>query len=371
MKICSIVDSQNPHTIRWANYFAEAGHEVHLISWLPCDGFNKNVHFHALPCLMPNAWSITKYPSHLVWPITVKQIIKEIQPDVVDGQGVTIRGYLAAFSGFHPVVLIGWGSDILIHPKNILWRTLTKMALKKADRVIGSSQLLKREFIKLGVDPTKTRVVVLGVDITLFSPSRRDEQLRKRLGLGTDPTVISIRNLRPIYDVETLIRAVPLVLKELPNVKFVIGGDGEDRQKLETFALSLQVKSNIIFTGWISPEEMPKYLASADAYVSTALSDTLQVSLLEAQASGLASVVTDLPAMRDQIKDGENGFLIPTRNHKMLAEKIIVLIKNGALRKRFGELGRKYVMEKAEHKTEMNKAIEIYQELVTRSRIKQ
>jgi glycosyltransferase involved in cell wall biosynthesis len=366
MRICSIVDATNPHTRRWVNYFAQQGHEVHLISWLNGNGFEKDVRFHYLPRLMPAAWALTKYPSHLLWPLWVRHFIREIQPDIIDGQGVTIRGYLAAFSGFHPAVVIGWGSDVLIHPQNPFWRMLTRRALQQADVVMCSSALLERELVRLGTAPDKIHVVSNGVDTGLFSPRRRDEGLRKRLGLGEAPTIISIRNLRPLYDVETFIRAMPIVLAKFPEARFIIGGEGEQRRYLENLARSLRVEKHVIFTGWIPHEEVPKYLASSDIYVSTALSDTLQVSLLEARACGLAPVVTDLPALRDVVQDGADGFLIPVKGPDELAERIIRLLRDDGLRRHFGELGRKLVMEAAEYKKEMEKAVQLYQETVVK-----
>ncbi len=368
MRICSIVDATNIHTRRWANYFARQGHEVHLISWLSGNGFEKGIHFHYLPRLAPHVWAVTKYPSHLFWLGEVKRLISRIKPDIIDGQGVTIRGYLAAFSGFHPAVVIGWGSDVLIHPRNPLWRMLTRRALKRADIVIGSSSLIRKECIRLGTAPEKIHVISNGVDTGVFSPARRDGGLREKFGVGDGPAIISIRNLKPLYNVETLIRAVPLVLAEYPGAKFIIVGDGEERRGLEELARSLGAAVSIVFTGWVPHSELPGYLASADIFVSTALSDSMPVSLLEARASGLAPVVTDLPAMRDVVQDGTDGFLVPVKKPGVLADRIIRLIKDGGLRGRFAGLGRERVMATAEYKVEMGRAVGLYQEAVSRFR---
>ncbi|GAI12440.1 unnamed protein product, partial [marine sediment metagenome] len=144
--------------------------------------------------------------------------------------------------------------------------------------------------------------------------------------------VISTRNLKPVYDVETLIRAIPLVLQQIPEARFIVAGEGEQRAYLENLARGLGVLESVRFVGWIAHHELTKYLASADVYVSTSLSDGTSVSLLEALACELAPVVTDIPANRPWVHDGENGFLIPVREYEMLADGIIRLLEDEGLR---------------------------------------
>jgi glycosyltransferase involved in cell wall biosynthesis len=163
--------------------------------------------------------------------------------------------------------------------------------------------------------------------------------------------------------VETLIKSIPLVLHEVPEAKFIIAGEGEQRSYLESLTQSSGVSSGVRFIGWISNNELPDYLASSDVYVSTSLSDGTSISLLEALASELAPVVTDIPANRPWVNDGDNGFLVPTGDYKMLASKIVQLLKDSEARTRFGKIGRNMVVERAEHENEMSRVEEIYEGL--------
>ena len=87
--------------------------------------------------------------------------------------------------------------------------------------------------------------------------------------------------------------------------------------------------------GWIAHDELPKYLTSADIYVSTSLSDGASVSLVEAMACGLPVVTTDAGDAGKWIEDGRNGFIVPTKSPELLAEKIAYLLENKDLREIF------------------------------------
>jgi glycosyltransferase involved in cell wall biosynthesis len=144
-------------------------------------------------------------------------------------------------------------------------------------------------------------------------------------------TILSNRNLLPIYNVSLLIRAIPIVLKEEPETRFRIAGDGTERKALEREVESLNINPSVEFLGRVPHEEMPILLSQADIYVSTSLHDGTSVSLLEAMGSGAFPVVTDIPANREWIIDGENGFLVAEDEKESLASKIIEAIRNREL----------------------------------------
>ena len=368
MKICYIADGISIHTQRWVNYFAEKGHEVHVISSrfpYGYQGFDHRIRKHHLVRVVPRLWSLTGYLSGVLWLPQVRRLIKKIKPGIVDAHFIKVPGYLGTASGFHPLVLTAWGSDVLIVPKyNPIFRFLTKQALKRADLVVCMSSLMRDEIVKLGTSPSRIEICFLGVNTNEFNPAQKTDEFRQKLNIDSSAlVVISTRSLKPIYNVETLIRAVPLVLEHVPDSMFIIAGEGEQRDYLKTLAQSMEVSDSIRFVGWIPHSELPSYLASSDVYVSTSLSDGTSVSLLEALSCELAPVVTDIPANRPWVNDGENGFLIPVREYEMLAEGIIRLLEDEGLRKKFGEAGRAIVIEKAEHKEQMSRVMGIYTEL--------
>ena len=365
MKICYLATASNIHTQRWVNYFAKRGHEIHLISTMVGEGYAEGVKIHLLHRFMPKIWAVTKYFSRLLWLISIRKMIRRIKPDILDAHFITTSGFLGVASFFHPLVLSAWGSDILLHPKqSILYKVLTKYALRKADVVICDSETVKAGIVRLGTNSAKIKKIFWGVDTQKFNPQRRDDNLRSKLEVTGAPAIICIRNLRPLYNVEMLIRTIPLILNRVPKAKFIIGGEGEQRDYLKTLASSLGVINSIRFVGWIPHDELPKYLASSDIYVSTSLTDSTSLSLQEAMACELPPVVTDLPANREWVLDGKNGFIVPINDIQILAERIVNLIGNKEIREKFGKSGREIIKEKAEYEREMDRMERIYQELL-------
>ena len=108
----------------------------------------------------------------------------------------------------------------------------------------------------------------MGVDESIFGSRERIEKRNQTVG---HYTILSNRNLLPIYNVSLLIRAIPMVLKEEPKTKFLIAGDGSERENLEKRGRDLNVSSLYRFLGRVPHEEMPNLLAQADIYVSTSL----------------------------------------------------------------------------------------------------
>jgi glycosyltransferase involved in cell wall biosynthesis len=367
MKVCYIADGASSHTQRWLNYFALKGYEVHLICWKIEPGYNKSINIHMLKRLMPKIWPLSQFLSFAYWCFQVRQFVNKIKPDLIDGQYVTTYGFLAACIGFHPLIITAWGSDILIGPRrNPIYKIMTKYALKKANLIICTGLIVKHEITKLGIDPNKVYVIVIGgVNKEKFHHSTRDEALMKKLGIGpNDPVVISTRNLRPVYDVATLIRAVPIILTEFPTTKFIIIGQGKQENRLRKLAARLGILSNVIFIGWIDHDKLPSYLSSSDIYISTSLSDGTSNSLLEAMACKLAPIVSDIPANRQWIKESENGFLFPIGDHITMAEKVIRLLGNSKARTTFGSRNRRIIELKADPVIEMQKYENIYTQLV-------
>jgi glycosyltransferase involved in cell wall biosynthesis len=368
MRICYVADASNIHTQRWVKYFADKGHEVHLISTTPFEGDNiGNIELYLLRRVRPRIRIISALIDTLSCIVQIRKLVRKIKPDILHAHYISENGFLAALSGFHPLVLTGWGSDVLVQPQQSrIYRYFVEFALKRADLITSDGENMIEEMIKLGADPDKINYLLHGVDTQEFNPQAKS--LKEEHEMFDSPLVISARTLMPIYNLETLIQSVPLVLAQIPKVKFVIAGDGSQKYYLGDLAQSLGVLESVSFIGRIPRKELPYYLAAADVYVSTSLSDTTSVSLLEAMACGLAPVVTDVGDVRKWIKSGENGFIIPIKRPDLLAEKIICLLENGELREKMAKANRQLIEERADYEQEMGKMGKLYEELIRRSR---
>ena len=364
MRICFIADGGSIHTQRWVNYFARAKHDVHLISNMFATGFNDSVKQHKLVGIVKPV-QYAKYPTALLWIPQAWAMIRSIKPDIVDAHYITGYGYIGAMSGFHPLILTAWGSDILITPKrNPILKILTQASLMRADKVVCDSQILKRGIMQLGIGPEKISIIQFGVDTQRFSSAQRSNGLRYKLALGNSPIVVCIRNLEPVYNVETVIKSIPLVLSQVPLTQFIIAGDGSQSTYLVELANSLNVSANVYFIGQIPHHDIPTVLASSDIYVSTSLSDSTSLSLQEAMACELPVVVSDLPANREWVEDGVNGYIVPMLDTQRLTDKIISLLNNPEQREMFGKLARLKIVNEADYVVNMQKAERLYSELV-------
>ena len=370
MKICYFANAASIHTVRWVKYFADKGHEVHLIS-IKTYGNDRaeNVNLHLLKVFCPQI-RIVSYVIFLVYSvIQIRWLLRKINPDILHTHYITDYGFLGALSRFHPLVVTAWGSDVLVNPKVSKARKwAVEFALRRADLITCDAEHIKAPLIELGADLQKIKLINFGIDVQKFSPGQKDEKLINKLEISDSPVIVSLRSLEPIYDIDSLVNAVPLVLKEVPKVKFLIAGMGSQEAKLRELAKSLGVDNNIRFVGFIPNDELPRYLRVSDVYVSTSLSDAgIAASTAEAMACELPVVITDFGDNRKWVEDGVNGFVVPLKNPESLASRILDLLSNKENRIRLGQVGRRIIEERMNMEKEMQRMEMLYEQLRRRS----
>ena len=240
-------------------------------------------------------------------------------------------GPLAVLAGFllgKPVLVTVHGSDLrMATGESLLLRKVFVYVCRRARHITCVSKTQKKEMEELGVNGAKIGTFPMGIEEDFLNVGKK----RERSSSGQSFTILSNRNLLPAYNVSLLVRAIPHVLQEEPQARFLIAGNGSEKGHLEKEAEALKVNPSVQFLGRVPHEKMADLLAQADVYVSTSLHDGTSVSLLEAMGSGAFPVVTDIPANREWIKDGQNGFLVSTRDEKLLARKIVDALHNREL----------------------------------------
>jgi len=360
MKICFLAAANSVHSKKWIEYFVNKGHEIHWIS-LTQDSFSasKNTEFHLIKNFKLKPLNI------LFNALFIRKLVKRINPDVLHAHYAGVYGVLGALSGFHPLIITAWGSDVLITAKSKIRKPLIKFALDKADLITCNGEPLKKAMKKMGVSSHKIKFIYWATDIEKFRHSPKDMELKKELKLFDCPVIISVRSLEPAYDIETLIKALPSVLKEFPMVKLIIGGQGSREKNLKKLAQELGISESIRFVGMIPHDDMPKFFNSSDIYVSTSLSDgDLSQSTQQAMACELPVITTDIEVNKKRIKNGENGFIVPVKNPQSLSEKIILLLKDEKLRTELGKTGRRTIEDELNYYKEMEKAEDLCRELI-------
>ena len=268
-----------------------------------------------------------------------------------------LLGVLTGVSLRKPLIVTIHGSDFrMAMKKSSLLKKCFIFVCKRAKTVNCVSEVMKKEIEQLGIQGEKIITIPMGVDDHFLNTGRNRENNLN----GKPITILSNRNLQPLYNVSLLIEAIPYVLKEESNVRFLIAGDGPERENLEGKIRDLNLDSSVQFLGRIPHEKMPHLLGETALYVSTSLYDGTSVSLIEAMACGAFPIVTDIPSNREWIKDGENGFLIPPNGETILAQRIIEAIRNERVSKESLRRNLSIVEERALWSKNIKKIKEVY-----------
>jgi glycosyltransferase involved in cell wall biosynthesis len=311
---------------------------VHLVSFYPGNlpaSLEENgivIHQFRLPNKKP-----LLFASFIISPFVFKRIVNQIKPDLVHSGYLQNYGFYAAFANYRPILSMPWGSDILVDPKRSrVLKEIARFTLSRSDMITCDAELVKKEILNL-VDFPEEKIIVFpwGIDLSVFNPCVGDGGIRKKLGWEDKFVVIHDRTFSKIYGVRYLIEAIPRVIKEVPNARFLLCGTGPLEGEFKEAVRNCNLSPYVYFAGHVANKELPKYLKSADIYVSCSLSDGASVSLLEAMACGLPVVVSDVPAILEWVSNGKNGFIVPGRDPAALARKIIELSKDSSLRRQF------------------------------------
>jgi len=296
-----------------------------------------------------------------------KKSLVRVKPDALIGCWASTYGFYSAYSGFHPFILLIWGSDVLIFPRKYFpLKPLVVHSLKKADIVVVDSDVQKEAVMKLGCKPQKI-VKFPWVNLKGF---KRDENKRREVRMEQDWTddnivVISLRNHRPLYGVGYLVNAIPYILKENKDIRFLILGEGPLTEVFKTRMEKFTKSGHVKFIGIVPHQKVSTYLSAADIYVSTSFSDGTSAGLLEAMACSLSPVVSEIDGNKEWIKNETNGFLVPIANSQKLAEKILLLADNQKLRERLKEKAEEAVRTRVNWPKNIQKLTKIIDEMVS------
>jgi D-inositol-3-phosphate glycosyltransferase len=202
-----------------------------------------------------------------------------------------------------------------------------KEIARSCDRVIAATSHEKDVLVDLcGASPDRIGVVPCGVNLRVFHPSDRAEA-RAKLGFGDERTVLFVGRIEPLKGVDLLIKAFAS-LPPSPTAKrrlVIIGGDGDghrDMRKLAELSDDLGLNGSVTFAGSVRHDLMPSYYNAADLCVVPSHYESFGLVALESLACGTPVVATDVGVVRDIIKQGETGFVVPDRSVSEMADRI-------------------------------------------------
>lgn len=252
----------------------------------------------ALTDLPPGVAQITLPPvrrsSDWLWRVgAARRALAALRPDLVHAHYVTSYGWLAARSGWQPLVITAWGSDLLLTPRQSrLKKWLTAWALRRARLVTGDSPdlLAAAQALAPGVP---VQLIHWGVDLRRFAPVPWAGKP------GAAFEAVSLRSWEPNYRIDLILRALALVRAQgLPARLHLLGG-GSQQAALRQLADALGLQDAVQWHGRLDDAGMAAVLARSKLSISVPVSDATSVSVLESMACGLPVIASSLPANRD------------------------------------------------------------------------
>ncbi len=242
-----------------------------------------------------------------------------------------------------------------------LARKYTIWFYNHCDLVTAPSAITKKQLIAMGV---KKPIEVLsnGVDVSLYSPEKRNENFRCRLCPDGEPLIIHVGRITREKNVLILLKAAKILAEEGEKFRLMVAGRGPALDELKVYSRENGLEDVVLFAGFVPDQELPKYYASSDFFVTASPVETQGIVILEAMASGLPVIGADAGAIPELVKR-ENGFLFNAENPKMLAEKIRILLRDSHLRKKMGRNSISMVM-KHSIKNVAEKLERLYQDMI-------
>jgi phosphatidylinositol alpha-1,6-mannosyltransferase len=281
--------------------------------------------------------------------------------DVMHCGNIRPAGYAVLWTKMRlgiPYIVYVNGGDLLRErdkaARSTFKRRTSREILENAAGIAATSQwvadLTSEIMREVGVTSSPpVAALALGTNPENFSASRDTGMLRAKWGVGSDLLILTVARLVPHKGQDVIIRALPKLLQEFPNVRYVMVGEGHDETRLREIAIELGVHDKVIFAGPLSEAELPEAYATATVYAGPSRLDNeinvegFGISFLEASASGLPIVAGDSGGVRSAVKDGETGIVLPPREVDAWAAALSDLLGSTTRRKAFGDAGRKAV----------------------------
>lgn len=218
-----------------------------------------------------------------------------------------------------------------------------------ADLATPVAKSVANRLVNFGLIPNKVVTVYNGIDLELIDEVLRSDEYPPLLPDDLKrSSIIVVGYFARLYHNkghEYLIRAISGVSKEFPNIRLIIAGDGPLRGKLEDLSRQLGIEEKVLFTGKIEHKSVYELLKRIDIYAFPSSAELFPFAILEAMAAGKPIVATSVGGVKEVIKDGETGILVPPREYAALAEGIKELIKNPLRAEQMGKKSRRLVEE--------------------------
>lgn len=237
-----------------------------------------------------------------------------------------------------------------------------RLVNRLSDRVLAVSEEVKRFCVdQEHFDPAKVSVVYNGVDFEQLTPAAGVNPFAGAEWAGAPHIVTCVANIRQIKGIDVLIRCAQRVCRELPGTVFLIAGSlywSDYTEEMRALARELGVENNIKLLGFV--EDPTPLLRMSNAFCMLSRSEGFSNALLEAMACGIPPVVTSVGGNPEALKDGEDGFLVPSEDDQAAADRLLFLLRNPAKATLMGEAARATAQTRFSAQTMIQQLVEVY-----------
>ena len=288
----------------------------------------------------------------------LSRFIRQLRPDVIhahDPHGVAMAAIALSMSTSprKPPLIASRRVDF-----HLGGNSLSRWKYGQVDCFICASEAIRRILIGDGIPGERTVTVHEGVDLERIAAAP-PAKLHEDLWLPHEaPIVGNVAALVAHKGQKHLIEAAALVVRQVPDARFVIVGEGEQRPALERQIKEHHLEKHIFLTGF-RPDVL-SLLKAFDLFVMSSVTEGLGTSLLDAMACGKAIVATTAGGIPEVVRDGETGTLVPPRDHVSMANAIVTLLKDAELRGRMGAAGLALVRERFSAERMVEETLNVY-----------
>jgi glycosyltransferase involved in cell wall biosynthesis len=287
--------------------------------------------------------------------------------DVVHGLDMYSTMALRAvrFAHRHRIPSVMTCHTVMGSPFLIFWQRLVGWALrlKKADRLIAVSEASGHFAHLLGFAERRITIVPNGVDLSCFNGKVDALLMRRELGIGDKPLVVTASRLIKRKNPGLLVSAFAKVLKVIPDAKLVIAGSGREEHNLSDQIRDLNITDSVSLLGGLAKEKVAQLMAAADIFVLPSKVESFGLSLLEASAAAVPVVCSNAGGIPEVFQDGFNALLYPPGDDDAMGRAIVHLIQDRELAKKIGanavETAKRFTWEMAAEKT-----LRVYEEVL-------
>jgi glycosyltransferase involved in cell wall biosynthesis len=302
--------------------------------------------------------------------LRVRRLLRRLRPQVLHVHYIGWNAWVAALTGFRPLVLTAWGGDVLAELgafDMLAQRLLTPFAIRAAALLTADATPLAEVLDRYRGHAPPALLIRFGADRERFHPQVPTEHLRQSLNLGDGPVVFSPRSFIPIYRIEVIIRAWPEVVSQIPEARLLLKSsvaEADYSASLRQLVSDLGIDSSVRFVGSTDYSQMPAFYNLASATVSVPFCDGLPATAMEALACGSPLVVSDLPWAKDVITHGQNGMVVPVDDPSTLAGVLLQLLRDQLLQREVVRGGLAYSAEFGDWHCEMTRMERAYETIV-------